>query len=424
MFIKTYNVPIHRKVATSELIKTTVSDSFFNLNVKKEKDSVVNTTYETIIHNIETHNNVVNIYSNTLNIKITDKVIDNIPLYKKLTLSIEDMYVFVAELKEPYLLNNTEEESTIYFNNINNILDTRIEYYYNIGNPLTRTSNIKVRKLKNRFKITVEGLSESTMSIILGSPYLFTPIVYNNHIEFYESLLTIGSTQHYLYNHSFDSISKGELSDSISSLKDPVIKVLTSTVSEAIVEPLYTYESWRSNLLFDEKLRTNLYYYLNINPTEKTDNIIQSYEKLENTDYILIYSSVLRDFEYSFTENPYLDTEIKDALGENFTLVFKEDLQRYSQYNDIKIGTERLVLDFEKILKNKTLYLKTAKYDLFQYDIISPYTTESVKNTQNLPLNFRENISNLENEIRHNINYPEEVIGNKIYRRENILWGQ
>ena len=413
MIQKNYSIPIHRKIGSTELIKTDIKESHFNIEVKTyEKEIEVNENFESIIYNIDKKEDTLIIYSNTLNIKVTDKFYKNIPLYDMLETNIRDFEYILKTIGEEYYLEKNNDDVVIYFNNKNNIFISDYYKIYNIGNPLTRTNNIKVRKLKNRFKITVTGINTKLVSILLGSRYLFSPTIYKDFIEFHDMLVNIGTTQYYIYNHSFNILNKKELITDSGTVKDPVIEYISLTAINDY--PFCTYNSWRSNLLFDQKLNSELYYYLNTNSTNKTDLIIQSFSKLDtNEGLVFMFSSSIPKISYSVTKNPYLRTEVSTPLGENYSIVFDNVKDyKYNKYNDIKFGTEKIVLDLEKSVVNRQRYLSNYFEDMYQEDKITNYTTETTKSVEDLPQIFRTNLNEL--------NYVlEEIKNRQTFYRDN-----
>lgn len=414
MINKKYNIPVHREIASSELIKTDIIDSHFKLDVVKNDRLIeINEDLEAIIYNIDRVKDQLVIYSNTLNLKITDKFFNTIPLYEKVVFNDEvDYLVFVKDLKE-YIVEKTSEDFTVYFNSVSSDFVIGKQVLYNIGNPLNRSDNIKVRKLKNRFKITIKNINSEIASILLGSKYLFSPNIYKNFIEFNDSIFTIGTTQYYVYNNSFNLLDKIEVK--VDNPKDPIIDYINHYYLKEY--PIYEYTTWRSNLLFDQKIPTDFYYYLKLLPENKTDLIVQSYSKLDDTSLLFLFSSKISNKDYKLTINPYLETDILTPIGENFSLIFDENKnKKYNHYNDIKFGTERLVLDLENLIKNKMNYISTSDKDIYQEDVLVPASYGSYKNTSDLPDYLINNLINFKTRVEEIIRTQIETLDIKIYK--------
>lgn len=418
MIQKTYNIKVHRKIASTELIKTNPVDSHFNLNcLSDRRKSEIENNLETIIYSIEKKKNTIILYSNTTNIKITNKFYKDIPLYNYILTSKEDLEGILLKIDTAEFVTENKDTSVIvYFNyNYNNYLPD-VNRLNHIGNPLTRSDNIKVRKLKDRLKITISGVEENNVDIRLGSRYVFEPKFYRNYIEFFESLVKIGSKIYYLYNNSFNHLDKKEMYlDRESKVKDPIINF--NSIEENGKYFLYTYSSWRSNLLYDQKINSDFYYYLNTDSANATDLLVQSYQKIFDEKLLLIYSNEKQKQDYEVTTNPYLATDITTPLGENYSLLFQEAKDnKYSIQNNIKLGTERLVLDFNKIITQKTKYLvKEDGTVIYQTIPIKDIPNNNVKTLEDLPLHFKNNLDELNTKLNNISNGQTTTFDNKIY---------
>lgn len=392
---KTYSIPLHRKIASSELIKTDIEDSYFNLTVENNKEIDVNTSFESLIYNIDKDEDKVIIYSNTLNINITDKFSGLTPLYYLIIFNNEESVDLFTKERKEYLIEKRGNSFFVYFNkkdkeNVPQSLRLNL-----IGNPLTRSSNVKVRKLKNRFKITVNNIDTKGVSIELGSRFLFEPIVYGNYIEIPEFITYYNKKLYYGYNNSFNKVLKKELKNKEQEYKDPII----STIPD---ENYLCYYSWRSNLLFDEKISDTFYYYLKTDSYNNTNIIYQKTSKIrELEDLVYMFSTNKSNSNYKMNINPYLQVENKIPLGENFTVLYREAIDsKYSSYNNTKLGTNSLILDFDKVYNNRLVYLERDGYNLYQEEVPSFSLEISEKSTEDLPNFFRNNIEDLKQKMR------------------------
>lgn len=401
MFYKEYTIPVHRKIATTIANKTTVEDSHFFMETANKKDDIyINTYFESIIYNVERKNNSLIIYSNTLNLKVTDKFYNNVPLYyfyndnSELTLQLDLIEEKLQDFDntEIYFLNKTEELSKL----------ANIKLIYDIGNPLTRSENVKVRKLKDRFKITIQNIDGLNAKIELNSKYIFEPTLHNNYIEFSESIVKIGSSLYYLYNHSFNKQSKVEIIfDEDLTFKDPV---LNFNYIEYGKKTLVSYDTFKSNLLFNNKLDSDFYYYLRLNPSDKTDLIYQSIEEKFSNDLMLIFSIKKRDVVRDIGINPHLKTELKTPLGENYTIVYTESsLDKYIRPEDIKIGTEVIVTDVINSAKSEVPYLYVGSQEYYQDLSVNlwPYYEYNEHSTEDLDSIFYDNYRELVHHLKN-----------------------
>lgn len=426
MVIKKYSIPIYRELATTEIIKEKPENSFFNLEIKKEENISINESFETKIYNIERKEDQLIIYSNTLNFKVTDMFTDlGVPLYFYREFKIENEEELVNEesiidsMIAEYIENLNEykiDKSNgffLYFNKEKETLKLKSEYLYNVGNPLNRTSNIKVRKLKDRFKITIKNIKGLVAQVELGSRYVFEPIVYKNFKEIAETIISINNKQYYLYNNSFNMINKTEYNENSYEVKDPVINFYKNENN------LFFYDSWRSNLLFDEKLKTKYYYYLQLNSPNATDLVLQSLYKQDSSDLLFMFSSNYSVIENEITINPFTEIEVKKPLGENFSLVYKDNVDsKYNRYNDIKFGTEKLELNFENVYRDKSIYLLDNNTPIYQYSLLNFQNEYVNKSVEDLPSVFLNNLNNLKIKISNIIETQLISSDNKIYIKE------
>lgn len=420
MIIKKYNIPIYRELATAEVVKETPENSFFNLEIKKEEKTTVNESFETKIHNIERKENQLIIYSNTLNIKVTDIFTESgVPLYYFKEFNINNEEAIIDGMISEYLEGITEykidksDGAVLYFNKTEELLKIRSEYLYNIGNPITRTPNVKVRKLKDRFKITIKNIKGLIARVDLGSRYVFEPVVYKNFKEIAETIVTINNNQYYLYNSSFNILNKSEYNENSYEVKDPVSMLYVSNNN------WFFYDSWRSNLLFDEKLKTKYYYYLKLNSHNATDLVLQSLYKQDSSNLLFMFSSDYSVIENEITINPFTEIEAKKPLGENFSLVYEDNsYTKYNNYNDIKFGTEQLQLNFENVYKDKSLYLIDGGDVIYQSNKLNFENEYTNKTVEDLPPNFLSNLNDLKSRIGNIVEVQPTSLDNKIYTKE------
>lgn len=410
MIVKKYTIPVYRELASSEIVKTNIEDSSFVLEVDTLKNIELNKDFETIIFSVDKQPNQLVIYSNTLNIKVTDKFYNNIPLYFKKTFLNEFDYKDFIKGREEFLVEYEDTNFIVYFNKEEDELISEVVELNVVNNPLKRSDNVKVRKLKNRLKITIKNINENIAKVALPSRYLFEPKIYKNFIEFYESILNINNTSYYFYNSSFNLFDKREYTKNESLVKDPVIEYL------GYFENIQNYTTWRSNLLYDQKLSTDLYYYLKLDSPNKTDLIVQSIIKINEPNHILLFSTSYLNTIKNLIVNPYTESTVSTPIGENYSLVYKEvEDNKYNRYNDIKFGTDKLVLDFEKNVKNKVKYIQTSSNVIYQEDVIDTLKEYPEKEYTELPAFFLTNISNLKNKIE-SIKEQDQGIDNKIYK--------
>ena len=368
MFSKTYNVNIHRKISEPVLIKEEVKNSDFYLHVEEENKSFINSSFETEIYSIERNTDSLVIYSNTTNIKVTDKFYNDVPLYYVYDTSIGTLELSDIPIK-------IQEDSYLFLNK-DGIKDPlkELKLIYEIGNPLTRSENIKIRKLKDRLKITIKNIDGVKAKIELNSKYLFEPKIHRNYLEFPESIVKLANNVVYLYNSSFNPQVKKEItSKNDPLLKDPVQNIIEIQDYDS-ESYLITYDTYKTNLMFNSKINSNLYVYLNLNSSNKTDMLEISTKEVESSSYILLYVKYTTKQKQDIGFNPYNETTVETPLGENYSIVFEENSsEKYHQSNDIKIATEVLNTNVFKLLDNRVRYLNVNGQQLYQTTEINNY---------------------------------------------------
>lgn len=369
MFTKEYTIKVHRKVASANIIKTEPKDSTFYLSNKGvDRKLVVNESLENIIYSIDRKPNSLVIYSNTLNILVTQFEKDGTPLFRLNAFPDKGSYEeFVKDIDTYEIIEEDGEYAVIH-----NEDKPNSTYFYNITNPIERSNKgIKVRKLTNRFKITISNINSEKAVVQLRSKSLFEPILHKNYVEIPESIIYINNIQYYLYNHSFNILDKEEIKDD-NSPKDPVV----GFTEEYHLQDNYNvvkYTSWRSNLLFDIKIETDLHFYLNTASTNKTDLIYCTKEEDYDHNLVHLFSVLyVKNTDSTLTKNPYNEREVRTPLGENYTILTNTYNQsKYSDYNYIKFGTNALKLNIDKALTMESSYLIVDGAEIKQKNVLS-----------------------------------------------------
>lgn len=393
MVTKTYTVPLHRKIA-SGIIKPTESirSDFYLENENNIRKEVNINTPRAEIFNIEKKSNGLIVYSNTLNFKITMKYFNKIPLYKgivinrfNLNLALIDLYSICGE---EYLVEDIDSEFVaVFFNYKKSIITLNANDYIvrnvvDIGSSINHPPNVKIRKLKERLKIEIQGIDSELCTVELNSPNLLEPIIHNNWVEFSECVIKdlTGNFIH-IYNHSFNLVEKEEHQETkyktLHNLKDPFWDFFPTVTEETILDyTKYKYTSWRSNLLINTEFSSSMYFYLNLNYVNKTDLIIYSlHEKIEE-NLILLYSITNDKSNYQLELNPYLTNKLIEPASENFSLVFEENKNnKYNRVDNIRFGTERVVLSLSSTVLNTEVYLQDGGEFVYQTPVINSITT-------------------------------------------------
>lgn len=422
IFKKTYTIPVRRKIAEGSFKPTSIerADIFINISdsLKTEILFSKNNIYKSIIYNINREPSKLIITSNSLNISMTDIVSPSkTPLYKKIVVLEEESYQIIEEIKkftDEYLKVNT----TIYLNTdldylfLNGSL-IKIEPAFKIGNSMTVGDNVSIRKLKDRFKITLKTLNSQNFHVKLNSEFLFEPIVHKNWIEIPECIIFIKSKPLYIYNHSFNFITKTEILVKNNELfypKDPILNsenILTEEFNDKYLK--ISYPTYRSNLMYNTESNSDLYIYLDTQFTDKTNPLfITDTLILEESSNILLLSITkkLTGKEPIVIKSPYTENKLYKTKGEDYSITFNNPFEKYSRPLDIKLGTQRVELDIEDIAREKANYVVINNGVILQYNNLN----EIHKNIELVSINNSMN-NNFEynNEFYDNIQFEDKI---------------
>lgn len=403
MIIKEYSIPLYRRIAKCKLKATEALrsdlylESSYTNNLEVNKDN-----YKTEIYNITRNLNSLIIYSNTTNLKITNKYFNRIPLYQvirniPLDISTEIVELISSTITDQILIENKDGAVTIYLNTdlktISKVNGIKVEDIITIGDSaINRVSNVSIRKLKDRLKITINNLSGTdSYSIKVGSDYLFEPKVHKNWIEFYECVFpNLDQAYTHVYNHSFNIVDKTEYYNikeyDIDNLKDPIYIVdpnITETYYDK--EVIVQYKSYRSNLLLPTNYSEEFFIYLNTssNLADRTKNFYVSTIELNSGNLIPILTKRKQNVTYSAVENIFTNTVLRTCNSEGYTVLvndFKDE--KYNSNDDTRITTTRVSSTLVSILKNTENYISSdTGFDIFQENDLNLIPTFSTSGT-------------------------------------------
>lgn len=403
MIIKEYSIPLYRRIAKCKLKATEALrsdlylESSYTNNLEVNKDN-----YKTEIYNITRNLNSLIIYSNTTNLKITNKYFNGIPLYQvirniPLDISTEIVELISSTITDQILIENKDGSVTIYLNTdlktISKVNGIKVEDIITIGDSaINRISNVAIRKLKDRLKITINNLSDTdSYSIKTGSDYLFEPKIYKNWIEFYECVFpNLDQAYTHVYNHSFNVVNKTEYYNikeyDTDNLKDPIY-IVDPNIIETYYdkEVIVQYKSYRSNLLLPTNYSEEFFIYLNVssNLADKTKNFYVSTIELNSGNLIPILTKRKQNVTYSAVENIFTNTVLRTCNSEGYTALvndFKDE--KYNSNDDTRITTTRVSSTLVSILKNTENYISSdTGFDIFQENDLNLIPTFSTSGT-------------------------------------------
>lgn len=362
MFIKEYEIDLHRKIAEGTQRLVPQKEAEYHLETEHNIEvEYLNTSYKTIIYDMKKTNKNITLYSNTLNLNITNiHSDDGTPLY----------YYILSEtsLKEDLEKDLVKFVETTY--NINNwymyYIDRSVYKDY-IMYPSVRfrvfdkEDYISIRKLKDRFKIVIK--SDEDFTITLGSDNLFEPKVHKNYLEFFDSILKLDDKQVPIISNSFEIIKKEEYLNinGILQAKDPMLNI--EYIDELEDHRVLHYFTFKSNLLFDLRLLSTFYILL-----DNDNKIIISREN--SPDALLKISK--RSENISFNLNPYLPSVFPEKRGENYSIILEDNSFKYNEEDNILLGNTKIVMDLYKLLTKDSVLLETT-------DGVSVHVTQELR---------------------------------------------
>ena len=302
MISKNYNINIFKNIAVSndEMSTPDISDCFKILEKQIVFGEIKNKSL-CVINDITFNGVNTVITSNTLGILASNKnyYFNNKYYYYKMDISsLVAAYPtnYLSKLSTTLLDFHLYDETTI-------LLNTK-RSYYSIGevvlyvkpilhlglNKAFNYEHIKVKRLKNKFKVTISSSLEHVFK--LETEYLYQPIQWHDSIRFNESVV--------LPEHTFTIQSKTELE-----LKDVAATYVTKNypLGSIVIQP-YTnvyskvsYNTYYSNLCFPAVIQaayvcaSGSRIYLTIDPTDT--NILCSYtsKNVEVKTYLNKYKS-------------------------------------------------------------------------------------------------------------------------------------
>lgn len=385
-FTKTYKGTIKRKISEGVITPTTLPEIYLKTtNAKVEISSGV-LSYPSKIFNIVKSKGKTEITSNTLAIKLTTTEINSKPYYKFIeNLSIEYYSKMIVSKHDVAI-----KEDKIYINTDLSYIQIDQEIY-KISNTISinlweRTDNITVRRLKDRFKITIKH--EEEIHIDLLGTSIFHPTIQNNNLYYYDCVF---NASQFLYTHSFETYTKEEVHHYSNEyiLKDiPISSVSITNITDSYVKIVY--DTFRSNLFFtlnSIEPSTIIIEYIDMKPELKkiasTDN---------STQGILEYRPINNINIEELQINPFMNVKRFNSRPEGIVFVWDghENL-KYSRPQDIPFGTERVKLKLRDVMDKEVIAFKVNGLEVKQ-----KYMGGVIKDTVPSTLLYDRDITKLE----------------------------
>lgn len=351
VFTKKYSGKIKRAISEGQICPSTLPEYFIekesSIRVESNNNKLI---FPTKIMNVIKKDRSVEITTNTLGLDITDVVVNGKPYYKKLSVLASDVKVLSGYdymlLDNTYYINTTEDyivdgENLIYIQDVISI------------NLWDRSEKVSIRRLKDRFKITVKTQNPSELKISLKTDSIFSPTYHNNWLTFYDCTFRNSSNKDvFLYTQSFEYYDKTEIHEKINTpkLKD---KVISNILVESIGDNYYkiSYKTYRSNLCINTDLLTSAYIILK----ELHSQYVLEVEQVEpqETNNTITKISRLPTEIKKVEINPYLEIPRYKGRSERMYFVWETNSKYATSFNT-PLGCERVVLDINKLITNKT----------------------------------------------------------------------
>lgn len=373
IFSKKYSGKIKRMISEGQACPSSLPE----LYIKKSKNIKIDESnteglYPAKIFNIVNKKDTVEITTNTLGILITDKVFNDVVYFKKLNKLPKNLESLKQISNEFYV-----DGETVYLNTDQTYIQLDNEIYTVIpvlGLQLwDKDPTISIRRLKDRFKITVK--TKKTLQIQLSSPSILTPTIHNQWVTFSDCVHTFGTDSFlYLYTHSFEYYDKIEIHDKTLKINLRDIPI-GDVVIEDFMESYYkvSYRTFRSNMQLNNELGTDLYINITVDKNLVTLTAQQFTEKM---DYLIKVSKEKTKIDEAVI-NPYLLTPLYKSKPEVFYFTW-DTVSKYSTSLNTPLGCERIQLDLSKLLSRK---VNTVELDDRVIQENNYYTSNSEINT-------------------------------------------
>lgn len=418
MVTKTYTVPLYRKISEGHLKPSDIKSSDLFLEVTGERIGTSNeNSPKSEIYSIDKTRRSIIVYSNTLGFKITDIFhTDNTPLYNMIVIPSVNSTKLLSELSAQvgtkFKTELLTESIIVFFNYNKNLItldgiDYRVDLIYPVAAPFLKHPDVKTKRLKDRLKVTITSVDPSTAVVELISTDLLKPKVHNeNWIEFYECVIKDRSGKYiHIYNHSFENLNKIEFQKYVGNIdykvKDPILNISHTIVGEYL---RYQYDSYRSNLLINTELNSDLYFYLNYAYENKTDLISVKFKEEVSEDLLEVYRLKDTERKLDVLVNPYIENKLYSLCGENFTLMLEDNIKRkYNKPDDIRFGNTRVILDLYNMINKPVDYLRVGDNTIIQVDLNPVEATPEVNELPPELLKYSSKLDVLRTKINTNL---------------------
>lgn len=386
---KLYTLSVYRSLGNVEGVGTNPANSDYYEDSNPVYDLEYNKNLLSLlpieICGIKEFKTKTKIYTNSLNLSVTNKYLGLTPLYKYT--DYVDLEKAVEILKYNLIVDFLIEADKLYFNSNKLYLESEDKVDILTVQDVLKLSDISnyVNKLKDRFEIVLpKKTSTEKWTVVKNAESLIEPVLLSTgQLEFFPCIFKINGLTKELLTHSFDILDKEEYQKTYnfdySNLKSKTTSI--TSVEESDGYTVTRYKSYHSNLLID--LYSVRYIYLQKNPAsdKKVEFLKVSYNELEDPQLELL-CQVIKTIEKTFTPNTFkrgpLNKLTKNIYIESSSVkkdpYAKKIGYTYLQYNPKEVVNKRSVY-LAKKLSNSTIYQEETVPDTSTLSVVTRDTS-------------------------------------------------
>lgn len=384
VFTKTYSGKIKRAISEGQICPSTLPELYINKEQTTEIDSHNSEDlYPSKVFNIVSKKQSVEITTNTLNILVSDVVIDGVIYYfylDSIPTNLNVLAEYDYEIVNDKVYLNTDEK---YLQDNENIYTVYKVYSLDIYNL---SSNVSIRKLKDRFKITIKTNNPSLINIDVKSNSIFSPTIYNNWLIFHDCIYKIDNSTSSLFTHSFELYDKVEIHQ-----KNVNVLLRDIPVNEVSIEHIndkynkIIYKTFRSNLMINTELGQESFVYAT--KSQYSELEVCNYPKTDLNIFPIF--SIIKDKTRikELNLNPYLNTNVYEGAGEKIYFII-EDItdstfitKKYNRSKDVPLGTERVLLSMYALINRRSIQTNSISGPTSINDVLDDYRDDFYNTT-------------------------------------------
>lgn len=357
---KLYTLSVYRSLGNTEGVSTNPANSNYYEDSNPVYDLEYNQSLLSLlpieIYGVKEFKTKTKIYTNSLNLSVTNKYLNSVPLYK--FTSYTDLEKTVEILRYNLIVDFLIEQDKIYFNSDSVYLESEDLASIVIIQDVLKLSDVSsnVNKLKDRFEVILPKSNPADQwSIVKNAESIIQPVLLNTgQLEFFPCIFKINGIIRKLLTHSFDVLDKEEYQKTYnfkySNLKNKITSI--TSIEEEEGYTVARYKSYHSNLLLD--LYSVRYIYLQKNPpvNREVEFIKVSYNELEDPNLELL-CKITKTIDRVFTINDFKQTPLNKLTRNIYVESTSSKKDPYSK----KIGYTYLQYNPKEVINKRCVYL-------------------------------------------------------------------